>query len=158
MIYKADSTVSDYFSTINVSVDVNRFGQVVRNIISNALKFTPSGGMISISTTEICAKGGQDLTASSNGLGNDIEANVPETSLSSSINRTDQQYIRIDISDTGPGITQVVNSFLQINYPQAQKDSLFREVVQFDDPLSTNANGAGLGLWSESCVFLIFSY
>eukprot|EP00604_Paraphysomonas_vestita_P004381 CAMPEP_0174825832 /NCGR_PEP_ID=MMETSP1107-20130205/43154_1 /TAXON_ID=36770 /ORGANISM="Paraphysomonas vestita, Strain GFlagA" /LENGTH=112 /DNA_ID=CAMNT_0016057841 /DNA_START=1035 /DNA_END=1370 /DNA_ORIENTATION=- len=52
-------------------------------------------------------------------------------------NKSSQQcdYIRIDIADTGPGITK------------EQQQSLFREVVQFDDPLSANANGAGLGLW-----------
>jgi hypothetical protein len=33
---------------------------------------------------------------------------------------------------------------------KAQQQSLLKEVVQFHDPHSSNANGAGLGLWSMS--------
>jgi signal transduction histidine kinase len=125
--FKGPSQIPDRFSRVNVSVDINRFGQVIRNIISNALKFTPPGGVISISTSEIKKI---STGISTIDLTDDLEAGVMVPSH--------QNTLRIDISDTGPGITK------------EQQKSLLKEVVQFHDPLSANVNGAGLGLWSTS--------
>jgi signal transduction histidine kinase len=132
--FKGPSQIPSRFSRINVSVDINRFGQVIRNIISNALKFTPSGGVISIAASEIrnpgLASSGAtvDLSEEEHRASVDLEAGL--------VTSRHQNVLRIDISDTGPGITK------------EQQKSLLKEVVQFHDPLSSNVNGAGLGLWS----------
>lgn len=35
---------------------------------------------------------------------------------------------------------------------QAKQNSLFKEVVQFEDQEALNTNGAGLGLWSKTTL------
>ena len=73
-------------------------GRILRNFLSNALKFTPKGGRISLSAR-------------------------PEG----------DKTIRVEISDTGPGIP-----------PEAQ-ERIFEEYVQLDRD-SSDARGLGLGL------------
>jgi signal transduction histidine kinase len=107
-----------------VAVDFNRFSQVLRNIISNALKFTSPGGVIDVRVTE------QTAALTSESILNFDQARFPKED-------THTDYIRIDISDTGSGMTKT------------QQESLFRGPVQFADSSAANANGAGLGLWSK---------
>jgi two-component system, sensor histidine kinase and response regulator len=123
---------SDFLGDTMVAVDFNRFSQVLRNIISNALKFTTSGGVIDVRVAD--------------------STTVPATASLSSESQfappKDSEFIRIDIADTGSGMTK------------AQQESLFKGAVQFADTSATNCNGAGLGLWSKPSPFhhiLLFS-
>ena len=102
-------------------MDFNRFSQVLRNIVSNALKFTPSGGVIDVRVAD-------HIPAATASLSSESQYSLPK----------DAEFIRIDISDTGCGMTK------------EHQESLFKGAVQFADTSATNANGAGLGLWSKN--------
>ena len=73
---------SEEFKTLGevcIKGDANRLSQVLRNLISNALKFTPRGGRVSL-FTEIVVNSGSG---------------------------GDREMLRIKVSDTGAGLSQV---------------------------------------------------
>ena len=83
---------------LSVRADRQRLLQILINLVSNGLKFTPPGGRVTVST---CREGAR---------------------------------IRIDVTDTGPGI------------PQDKLDYIFDEFAQLD-PVNPDApRGTGLGL------------
>ena len=68
-------------------VDADKVQKVVMNLLSNSLKFTPSGGKVSLSFDVISRE--------------DAAARFPLTETD-----TDGQYACISVSDTGPGIPE----------------------------------------------------
>jgi signal transduction histidine kinase len=101
-------------------VDVNKTSQVLRNLVSNALKFTKRGGTVKVissirlSTSDVAvAAGGDDASNESSEL------------------------LHVSVVDTGVGISK-----------ENQK-RLFKEVIQFDAADLQHGNGSGLGLWSK---------
>ncbi|KAG7363863.1 diatom histidine kinase like-protein [Nitzschia inconspicua] len=101
--------------------DEVRLGQVFRNIISNALKFTPNGGKISVTVTHLLdgMQGTHDMTLSA---GRRVKTDSRCGSL------------MVRISDTGVGLTK------------NQLEMLFGEGVQFDANKLQHGGGSGLGL------------
>ena len=86
---------------ISVEADSTKLSQVVRNLVSNALKFTPDGGMITVKMFTV----------------------------------SDGRSVRLEVQDTGPGMTR------------EQRKKLFNEVVQFNPKELQNGQGSGLGLF-----------
>ena len=72
-----------------VHADRNKLSQVIRNLISNALKFTPEGGLVTVSVSV-----------------SDIEKLAPLAQYSRS-QKGKGPVLRIEVKDTGPGIAQV---------------------------------------------------
>jgi signal transduction histidine kinase len=72
----------------SLHVDVNKCGQVLRNMVSNALKFTPAEGTVKL----ICKL----LTPMGESVDN-----------SEDFNPTDDVHFRFEVHDTGPGISVV---------------------------------------------------
>ena len=74
-------------------MDVHRFSQVLRNLLSNALKFTPRDGLVSLEL-ELLRK--ENRTEASH------NAVLPE----------EQMYdtLRLSVMDTGAGISEVSQS------------------------------------------------
>ena len=68
-----------------IHVDKNRMAQVIRNLLSNALKFTPRGGRVTISASHI-----HDSIMYKDGTVSGL-----------------QKLLRIEVKDTGAGISQV---------------------------------------------------
>ena len=62
---------------VMVHADVHKLGQVVRNLVSNALKFTPAGGRVTLDAKLVPGGGAEE------------------------------HRVRFEVSDTGPGISQV---------------------------------------------------
>lgn len=100
--------------------DEVRLSQVFRNIISNALKFTPKNGKINVRVTHIV-----------DGL-----PTVDDMMLRGKFVDRDSRYgsLVIRITDNGVGLTQ------------EQLEMLFAEGVQFDANKLQHGGGSGLGL------------
>lgn len=96
--------------------DAQRIEQILSNLISNALKFTPNGGKIELSATEVEAS---EI---------DFEKLIlPQTKFIG-------KYIKICTKDTGIGLEE--NDIIKI----------FDKFSQIENTLARNVGGVGLGL------------
>jgi len=101
--------------------DKVRLTQVVRNVISNAIKFTPEKGQIAIKTTWIVAT-----------VGESTNVNLQD-GTTEALNQTG--WIQLEVTDTGPGMTG------------EQLATVFESGVQFNSNKNQNGGGSGLGLF-----------
>ncbi len=109
-----------------VKADPNRIAQVITNLVSNAIKYTPSGGRVMISLSN---KTGANLKA--------LSQNVSGT-ISHYDNR--YGYLIFSVSDSGIGIS-----------PQDQK-KLFSRFFRSQKVLHSEAEGTGLGLYISKSI------
>jgi signal transduction histidine kinase len=97
-----------------VRADTTRLHQILHNILSNAVKYTPQGGEIQIEACEV-----------------DID-DLPEK-VRSRLTR-DRRYVRMDVSDTGVGISS------------NEIELIFERFYRTENQLKIEAGGTGLGL------------
>ncbi len=105
---------------IEVEVDPHRLMQVVLNLVSNAIKFSPIGGRVSVAVTL-------------NENGNGSEAGQ-EASQDGDTEYGAKPYAEVSVSDEGRGV------------PAEFKEKIFDRFQQVHDEDSRNQGGAGLGL------------
>jgi len=121
-----------------VLADVYRIEQVVRNLVTNACKFTPAGGTITIEGEVLLAapagphgiSSGRIFSGSSSSKS--LEVGVPSFAA---LHAIQCGSLRVKVSDTGVGIEE------------HNKDKLFKQFQQFDKNLLQSGGGSGLGLW-----------
>eukprot|EP00602_Paraphysomonas_sp_CaronLab_P011554 CAMPEP_0185041960 /NCGR_PEP_ID=MMETSP1103-20130426/41889_1 /TAXON_ID=36769 /ORGANISM="Paraphysomonas bandaiensis, Strain Caron Lab Isolate" /LENGTH=523 /DNA_ID=CAMNT_0027581911 /DNA_START=653 /DNA_END=2224 /DNA_ORIENTATION=+ len=113
-----------------LDVDVNKFSQVIRNLVSNAIKFTPRGGMVTVVATLVNAP--RPSSSSSSILG--------DTSSRYSDTKEDEKRLRIEVHDTGCGISK------------ENQEKLFQGIVQFNTASLHGESGTGLGLWLSHAI------
>ena len=90
-----DQNVLENFS---INIDKQKIAQVVRNLLSNALKFTPRGGRITIKATVILVAAVDryaEVTPTHSSLGPSADCSLSPP------------YFRFEVTDTGPGISAV---------------------------------------------------
>ncbi|MCA9676355.1 MAG: HAMP domain-containing histidine kinase, partial [Myxococcales bacterium] len=104
----------------------DRLVQVVSNLLSNALKFTPSGGTITVAVRREAVRAGDP--AAPPAPATDLRAWVPAEP-----GDLLGDFIRVDVRDTGPGMTPELLANLFAKFTQA--------------PGATRARGIGLGLY-----------
>ena len=104
-------------TNIEIYADTNRLEQVLTNLVSNAIKFTPNNGEIKITTSIINAK--------------DIET---EECFKPEIENLSGDYIQVCVSDQGIGIEK--DNLRQV----------FDKFQQIENSLSRQVGGSGLGL------------
>ena len=104
-----------------IAVDNKSFNRVLGNLLGNALKFTPSGGKISIS----CHSFPKDEM---------LEQNIPGYVQVPPDFLKHDRFIKIIVGDTGNGI------------PENELESIFDRYTQFARKTGRELGGAGLGL------------
>jgi signal transduction histidine kinase len=115
-----------------IFADSSRVRQVILNILSNANKFTPDGGSITV----VCDRGGGSRESSVV----DRESRMPRdqyllaTRDSPTRDPPNAPFVRVRVTDTGIGIR-----------PE-DADKVFEEFRQIDGSLSRPYGGTGLGL------------
>ena len=100
-----------------IYADTNRLEQVLTNLVSNAIKFTPTNGVITISTELVNA--------------NSIKT---EDCFKSDVEKLKGEYIQVCVSDQGIGIEK--DNLKQV----------FDKFQQIENSLSRQVGGSGLGL------------
>ena len=100
-----------------VNADSQRLEQVLTNLVSNAIKFTPNGKQITIKSELVNAK----------------DIRYPEI-FENVIPRLAGEYIMVSVSDEGIGIAK--ENLLHV----------FDKFAQIENSLSRNVGGSGLGL------------
>jgi PAS domain S-box-containing protein len=103
------------------SVDRNMFARLMGNLLSNALKFTPSGGEVEVSAE--CLQ-----TAAS------LRPSIPEPLYPPEAVPDDRRYLHIAVRDTGVGI------------PADALTAIFDRFVQARSRRMGKTKGSGLGL------------
>ncbi len=120
LIFPINYTLGNSFVEKVVAVDVFKLNQVLRNLGSNALKFTRHGGEIKVDVKEV------DYT---------LVKPSPTAKKALSALPKPVGWIHVTVQDSGVGIDPV-------NLPR-----LFHEVIQFDANINQGGNGSGLGLF-----------
>ncbi len=99
-------------------LDAERFGQVLLNLLSNALKFTPAGGTVTIYVRSIQADSVEQTSR--------LRLELQQSGL--------DQALLVSVADTGIGI------------PAAEVNRVFERFYKVDRARTRNSGGTGLGL------------
>ena len=110
------------------NIDVAKVVIVLRNILSNSLKFTPKGGIVSLSVTPV------NLEKKCDAALHESSQHADKVILPSSLPQ-DTTHYRVVISDTGRGMTQ------------DEQQLLFTKIVQFSPNEIQQGGGSGIGLY-----------
>ncbi|MFZ3065263.1 MAG: ATP-binding protein [Nitrospirota bacterium] len=113
---KFNIDIDDNISSI--TADGQKFKQVVANLLSNAFKFTPDAGNVSISARRV--------KSSESGVGSSEREGV--------YSEPDRDFIEISVADTGIGISE------------DDQKRLFQPFQQLDSTFTKKYPGTGLGL------------
>ena len=140
-----------------MKVDQFKLGQVMRNLMSNALKFTPEEGKVTVRIDMITKAPPRTATTSSMRIAAAAMATAGHNSSSSTVHPA-RCVARLTVKDTGAGISL-----------ENQK-KLFGQYVQFNAAQLQKGKGSGLGLWitkskdpmnpsiSQLCPELLLTY
>mmetsp|Transcript_2763 Transcript_2763/g.4166 ORF Transcript_2763/g.4166 Transcript_2763/m.4166 type:complete len:892 (+) Transcript_2763:64-2739(+) len=122
-----------------LDIDCSKVCQVIRNLVSNALKFTPAGGTVSLAIRTDDYMGDLMSEDTFEGLISEAEGSVPISEP------TDPGYIRcgtlwLEVTDSGVGISE------------DNQCKIFNEIIQFSPNELQGGGGSGLGLWISNKI------
>jgi signal transduction histidine kinase len=128
-----DETQEDIDKPFFINVDRTKMSQVIRNLASNAIKFTPPGGIVRVVLSVF-----DDTVATS-----EEEKMEDGTSIISRVvdiagkghPLSPKGSLQLDFIDSGVGISE------------SNQGKVFQEIVQFSPNELQAGGGSGLGLW-----------
>jgi signal transduction histidine kinase len=129
---------TDWFNKVALRADKFKLNQVLRNFVSNALKFTPTKGTVTVTVEMKRFPLVSSLTPKI--LSIISGSNLEDEKLNDGI-------VRVSVKDTGCGISK-----------ENQK-RLFGQYVQFNAGALQQGKGSGLGLWiAKSKIVYLFQF
>ena len=133
--YLGNDFISNNTQYATMSVDLNKFNQVIRNLVSNALKFTPPEGEVRVYAS-IWMNGSKVTGDLAEHVSEIRDGGDNELVVGDGVSGR-RFELRVDVHDSGPGISK------------ENQSRLFREIIQFDAADLQGGKGSGLGLWSK---------
>ena len=161
-----DGADQGWQNSVVLRVDQHKLSQVIRNLVSNAIKFTPVEGTIVVTLSKVSvhmSTGKRHSSSSGSGstlthpevlekanFGSSLQKFTSELMGQLKSNHDDDvkpasvpvlkggqyvDYLRIEVKDTGAGISE------------ENQRKLFGQYVQFNASKLQQGNGSGLGLW-----------
>lgn len=112
---------SKWFDSTMLLGDQFKLSQVIRNFISNALKFTPTHGLVSVTVEQVKRR------TSFNGMKGSFDSGFSD--------QLEEFNLKVSVQDSGAGISK-----------ENQKQ-VFGQYVQFNAAQLQQGKGSGLGLW-----------
>ena len=93
---------AEILSNTLINIDKNKMSQVIRNLISNAMKFTPEGGNVTVDISSFI-----DVDSDAN-----IDDRIDEyEDKDDDTNDNNKKWLRVRVTDTGPGVSLVTMWF-----------------------------------------------
>eukprot|EP01036_Dinobryon_divergens_P037530 gene37530-biopygen29716 len=111
-----DESLSAQRSLI-LHIDIYRIEQVIRNLITNAMKFTPRDGQVNVGISCVLFSSGSP------------------TAIKDKFEPDAVGFFRVEVSDKGVGLSE------------EEQKNIFGEFTQFNKNELQNGGGSGLGLW-----------
>ena len=105
-----------------VDIDESKMAQVLRNFMSNAIKFTPEGGTITVCANTFYKRD------------SDSDNKIQPVDIEMSVDIPFHNFVRVEVVDTGIGIAA------------ENVSKLFNQVIQIDAQRNQNGGGSGFGL------------
>lgn len=143
---KVDDSETGWINFSSLHVDRHKMGQVMRNLLSNAMKFTSSGGVVEIVISRVARAPLSNLSGRrpSSILGTFRRNTVRPLTMRPVRRAEDVSHcVRIQITDSGEGISL-----------ENQK-KLFGQYVQFHAGKLQKGKGSGLGLWISKGIVVL---
>lgn len=146
MTIRVDESETGWLNYSSLHVDRHKMGQVMRNLLSNAMKFTSAGGMVDIVLSRVTrTKVNTSLMQRQTSILGKFKRNTVRPLTMRAVRRVNDvsNCVRIQITDTGEGISI-----------ENQK-KLFGQYVQFHAGKLQKGKGSGLGLWISKGIVVL---